>query len=273
MAPPARTAAPIIAPPVMTAAAPRAPIAPPPPSVPVELDLFDEELPPSPPVSAAPASTPAVAPPKPAAAVAVRGNPIPATGAVEALTAQQAAELRVLAANLDALDYFAVLGITQAAAPGEIKKAFYRESRTFHPDRFFHLPESQEKTDLGSVYKRVTESYYVLRDDAKRKKYLADLASAERATKLRYTEATEAELKAEARKTVDEEFGNNPKSRPFFKSALADIEKENWASAERNLKMGLTYDSGNARFKEQLAIVQKKLDDHRRNSGEAFKIK
>lgn len=213
---------------------------------------------------------PPVAPPPP---VAVRSNPISSTGAIESLTPQQAAELRALAAGLHELDYFGVLCIQQNATPGEIKKAFYRESRTYHPDRFFHLPESQEKSDLGALYRRITESYYVLRDDAKRKKYLADLAGAERSTKLRYTEATEAELKAEARKTVEEEFGNNPKSRPFFKSALADIEKQNWVSAERNLKMGLTYDRDNARFKEQLTLVQAKIEEHRRSNSEAFKIK
>ncbi|MGV3624277.1 MAG: DnaJ domain-containing protein [Archangium sp.] len=274
-------AAPVSAPPVVAAPPAFAPPAAAPAARP-SLNLFDE---PEPPVASSPslsgavpaASSPSsvIAPPVAAAPVkvAVRTNPIPPSGAIEALSAQQAGELRALAASLDTLDYFGVLCIPQTATPGEIKKAFYRESRTYHPDRFFHLPDSQEKTDLGAVYRRITESYYVLRDDAKRKKYLADLAGAERSNKLRYTEATEAELKAEVRKSVDEEFGNNPKSRPFFKSALADIEKQNWASAERNLKMGLTYDRDNARFKEHLTMVQAKIEEHRRSNSEAFKIK
>ncbi len=181
--------------------------------------------------------------------------------------------MRAFAQKLDSIDYFETLGIGSAATPGEIKKAFYRESRTFHPDRFFHLPESQVKTDLGAIYRRITESYFVLRDDAKRKKYLSDIAGAERTEKLRYTDATEAELKAEARKNVDEEFGNNPKARPYFKSATADMQSENWAAAEKNLKMGLMYEKDNARFKEALTTVQKKLDEQRQKSGEAFKIK
>ena len=189
------------------------------------------------------------------------------------MTPQQAAALRALAQRLDSVDYFEVLDIANTATPGEIKKAFYKVSRTFHPDRFFHLPESQVKSDLGAIYKRVTEAYYVLRDDAKRKKYLADISGAERLDKLRYTEATEAELKAEARKSVDEEFGNNPKARPFFKSAVSDMQSENWAAAEKNLKMGLMYERDNARFKEALQTVQKKLDEERQKSGEAFKIK
>ncbi len=264
--------APAIAPPPRAPAV-LTPVAPPrPPTVsapriaPPVLNLFDEPEPPP-----APPPPVAIAPPAPIAAP--RTSPISATGAIETISDGQATALRALAQNLNALDYFAVLGVAHAATPGQIKKAFYKESRTYHPDRFFHLLDSQVKTDLGSIYKRITESYYVLRDDAKRKKYLADISGADRASKLRYTEATESELKAEARKTVDEEFGNNPKSRPFFKSAMADVDKKNWASAERNLKMGLTYEAGNARFKELLLDVQKKLDEQRRVSGEAFKIK
>ena len=198
---------------------------------------------------------------------------MPSTGAVETIDPQQAAALRKLAQGRDALDYFQTLGIAQTATPGEIKKAFYRESRTFHPDRFFHLADSQEKRDIGSIYKRVTEAYYVLRDDTKRKKYLADLAGSERNSKLRYTDATATELKAETRKTVEEEFGTNPKARPFFKTALAEFEKGNLPAAHTALKMGLTYEPGNARFKEKLVEVQTKIEDSRRGQSPSFMIK
>jgi len=201
-----------------------------------------------------------------------RKSPIPESGAVETIDDQQAAELRRMATQLDTLDYFQTLGLAQNAGSGEIKKAFYRESRTYHPDRFFHMPESQVKEDIGTIYKRITEAYYFLRDDQKRRKYLTDITGAERASKLRFTEASESEQKAEARKVVEEEFGSNPKARPFFKSAVADIEKQNWASAERNLKMGLTWEPGNTSFKEMLVEVQKKIEDQRK-SGSSFMIK
>jgi len=192
---------------------------------------------------------------------------------VEDINPQQAEVLRKMASELGTIDYFQSLGLVHTATPGDIKKAFYKESRTYHPDRFFHLPDSQVKTDIGSIYKRITEAYYVLRDDTKRKKYVADMASADRAKKLRYTEATESELKAETRKTVEEEFGTHPKARPFFKTALAEIEKGNMPAAVSALKMGLTYEPGNTRFKEKLVELQAKIEEARRGQGPSYMIK
>ena len=242
-------------------------------------------VPPAPPQAGARSSpSTVIAPPAPAAAprpttgpqaaaVRARPSPLPTSGAIEGISDAQAAELRALAVALSTIDYFEALGVPQGANSGEIKKAFYRESRTYHPDRFFHLPDSEVKTDIGSIYKRITEAYYVLRDDVKRKKYAADIASTERTTKLRYTDATESEIKAEARKTVEEEFGTNPKSRPFFKTAMAEFDKQNWAAALQNFKMGLTYEPGNTRFKEKLVETQKQIEDQRRVQGPSFLIK
>jgi curved DNA-binding protein CbpA len=192
---------------------------------------------------------------------------------VEQVSPAQAAELSLIAQSLDGLDYFQVLQLPQTAAATDIKRGFYRESRVYHPDRFFHLEASAPKEDIGRIYRRITEAYYVLRDEAKRRKYLADLAGPERQAKLRYTEASEVELKAESKKAQDDEFGTNPKARPFFKSALADMMSQNWSGAERNLKLGLTYEPGNQKFKDRLGEVQKKLDEQRRTSGGSFKIR
>lgn len=192
---------------------------------------------------------------------------------MESISPQQAADLRRLSDGLDDLDYFQVLQLATAATGGEIKKAFYRESRVYHPDRFFHLPDGDAKSDLNHLSKRITEAYYVLRDDAKRAKYLADIQGPERARKLRYTESTEAEMKAEAKQKVDEVFGTNPKARNFYKSALQDIERSNWSAAERNLKSAITFEPSNAQFKEKLIEVQQKAEADRKGAGDSYKIK
>lgn len=229
-----------------------------------------------PPIAPAiPSVAPLTPPPPPASALS---PPPPPPGSADkdkgpGLDANQLADLQSRCAKLDQLDYFEVLLLERTAAPADIKKAFYRESRTYHPDRFFHITDKVLKEQVHELYKRVTEAYYVLRDDTKRKKYLADVSGPERAQKLRFTEASEAETKAAAKKEQEEQIGTHPKGRQFYQQAQKDIEANNWSAAERNLKMALTYEPANARYKENLVEAQKRLQEEAKAKGDSFKIR
>src|SRR6267378_4252869 len=111
-------------------------------------------------------------------------------------------EARALAQVLEELDYFQILKIGHNAHPGEIKAAYYRESRAYHPDRFSTLPPGEMKDTIGRIYKRINEAYVCLREDTKRAKYLADVLGPERQKKLRFVEASEQELKKEKEQEV-----------------------------------------------------------------------
>jgi len=224
------------------------------------------------PAASSPGRAPVAEAPEPATAATLT-PPFAESGPVEALDAQHGTILASIGAKVDTLDYFELLHVDKQAAPSQIKKAFYRWSRIYHPDRFFHIPEGPARTAIGHIYKRVTEAYSVLKDGPKRAKYLTDVTGPNRAQRLRYTEATEAELKAEAKKAQEEEIGTNPKARGFYTQAVKDFDRGDFSSAERNLKMAITYESGNQRYKEKLAETVKKLDEKRQKSGDSFKIK
>ena len=177
-------------------------------------------------------------------------------------------EVQALAAALDGLDYFAILKLPQTAGVAEIKAAYHRESRAYHPDRFAALPDPVLRETIGRIYRRINEAYTVLRDDAKRRKYVADIGGADRGAKLRFTEADEARVKEEQKRKVEEQFGQTPNGRKFYAAALADIQAQRWEAAERSLKMALMYEPANAKFKEQLALVEKS-----RPKADAFKIR
>ncbi len=174
---------------------------------------------------------------------------------------------------MELLDYFQLLKLTPEAAPAEIKKAFYRESRSYHPDRFYQLDDPPLKAQVNEVYKRIIEAYAVLRHDQKRKKYAADIAGPERAQKLRFTEASEAETKQQVKKEHEEQIGTHPKGRQFFQTGMQDLEASRWSAAERNFKMALTYEPSNARYKEKLTQAQNKIHDESRAQGGSFKIR
>jgi DnaJ-class molecular chaperone len=169
-------------------------------------------------------------------------------------------EVETLAAVLDQLDYFGVLKIPQTATPADIKAAYYRESRAYHPDRYAAVESSQVKEMIGRIYRRVNEAYTVLRDDKKRTKYLTDVTGPEREQKLRFTEADEAQVKEAEKKKIEESFGQTANGRKFYAAALKEIEAARWEAAERALKSALMYEAGNQKFKEQLAFVQAEWD-------------
>jgi DnaJ-class molecular chaperone len=169
-------------------------------------------------------------------------------------------EVETLAAVLDQLDYFGVLKVPQTATPGDIKTAYYRESRAYHPDRYAALESPELKEMIGRIYRRVNEAYTVLRDDRKRGKYLADITGPEREQRLRFTEADEAQVKEAQKKKIEEQFGQTPNGRKFYAAALKEIEGGRWEAAERALKSALMYEAGNQKFKELLAFVQNEWD-------------
>src|SRR5215831_982739 len=196
-----------------------------------------------------------------------------ARAAGAAAAAAQGAQLDALLAAMEAQDYFQILQVDKNANPAEIKRAFYRGSRAYHPDRYYQLADARLKEKIIRVYKRMTEAYYVLRDDARRDQYIADIEGPDRAKRLRFTEVAETETKIAAKKQAEEQIGTTPKGRQFYAAGLAEMEAQRWSAAERSLKMAVTYEPSNARYKEKLAEAQRKTYEEMKQKGEPFKIK
>jgi len=62
-------------------------------------------------------------------------------------------------------DYYKVLGVSEQATPADIKKAYRRLAKQYHPDANPNNPQAAEK------FKQISEAHTVLSDPEKRKKY------------------------------------------------------------------------------------------------------
>ena len=64
-------------------------------------------------------------------------------------------------------DFYQVLGLSRTASADEIKKAYRRLARQYHPD----LHSGSKKAEMEKKFKELNEAHEVLSDPSKRKKY------------------------------------------------------------------------------------------------------
>jgi tetratricopeptide (TPR) repeat protein len=149
-------------PPAASPPPPAAPPAPPPPAAP-----------PAPPPAVHAAAPPArVSPPSPA--------PAPAAPAVdEREKAREARRQEVLEAfdGLKAKNHFEVLGLPKASNEAQVKDAYFRLARKFHPDSHHDPALADLRDKIEAVFIRLGEAYEVLRDTRRRSSYESDLAA------------------------------------------------------------------------------------------------
>ncbi len=160
-------------------------------------------------------------------------------------------EIDALAKIAGELSYYQLLQVEPDVSGGDLKKAYYTLSRSYHPDANRNLPE-KVREGCHRISKVLTEAYCVLRDPRKRKAYDAQLeGSGELRIQLAEAAAVHARTES-ARRT-----GATPQGKQFLLKADEDVRNGNLASAVQNLQMALTFEPGNAGFKGMLEELRK----------------
>lgn len=74
--------------------------------------------------------------------------------------------------HLDRHGFYAILGVTHSASGPEIKKAYYKIARNYHPDRAKEdLVIPSPYSDVTEFFRAVTVAYDTLRDERRRSDY------------------------------------------------------------------------------------------------------
>jgi curved DNA-binding protein CbpA len=121
-------------------------------------------------------AVPEAGPPPPAAPPAVTATPVtePASAAAGDPRRQ---EILDAYEGLKTRNHFEVLGIPKASTEAQVKEAYFRLAKRFHPDAH-HDPALADLADkLEAVFIRLGRAYEVLRNPRSRSSYEADLAA------------------------------------------------------------------------------------------------
>jgi len=174
--------------------------------------------------------------------------------------------------RLTATDFYDILDIDKKATDDEIKKAYYRVAKVFHPDRHFSLPSDALKNKLHTIFSQITEAYRILSDSKMRNAYDQSLsikpAKIEKSTveiaRVRFTEGREA-MKNRAFDDAVELFGQATyldSSMPtyYFHMGIAYERLKKFREAEKALRHALKLDSFNVDYLAELGHVYLKLN-------------
>jgi DnaJ-class molecular chaperone len=174
------------------------------------------------------------------------------------------AEICALARMLDRMDYYKLFRIERDDPAPKIRAAYLTMRRSFHPDA--HLGSSGEvRAAVGEISRRVNEAFQVLRDPAKRATYDKGIESGELRFTARAEEATQKETAAQ--------YGATDSGKRFWKDAMTAEGAGDLEGAIKAVKMALTFEGENERFKKKLAELEARAPKKTKKKANPFAIK
>ncbi len=159
--------------------------------------------------------------------------------------------------SLDQLDYYTLLGVEDSAERGEIKRAFKRFAKKYHPDRHAGMGEKAEKA--AAIYRRGSEAYQVLTEPEARKRYDEALA----AGRLRLTaEELDRAFRGDPDVPVPKKKSQpikSPQALALFKESVQAANQKDWRRCWRALKDAVEVEPDNDFLQERFDKLDRKL--------------
>ncbi len=170
-------------------------------------------------------------------------------------------DIVALAKIIDTLDYYEILQVRQKAFTQDIKKAYFEQSRLFHPDKYYN--EDPRLLDMVTkIFKRVCEAYKVLSNTDKRAIYTKAVKGPDRKKYLRYS----SQLFEELEKGGDQDEGQTPMGKKYYQMAKTSMANKDYNSAKINLQLAAKMEPANETFKKKLEEVTQTLKLQRKKN-------
>jgi curved DNA-binding protein CbpA len=190
--------------------------------------------------------------------------------------------------------YHDLLGVTRAAEGRDIKRAYFRLSKDFHPDRYFRRNIGDFGPRLDRIFKKVAEAYELLSDPTTRKEIEMSLgpepapAAPEQGaysgagvakekigpdkkpskkqvrvpTRMENLQKLRSRFKMPKKLRAERQF----RARQFYQTAKVAVHEKRWLEAAASMRLAIAFDPWNAEFKSAFAEIQ--ADVHKMRAAE-----
>jgi hypothetical protein len=158
--------------------------------------------------------------------------------------------------NLESLNYYQMLQISNVATAVEIKDAYFKRSMDFHPDRFMQLTDEALRTAIYNVYKRMSEAFKVLSNPESRSQYDIYLTGSDREHGLRYLERSEQLVSPEDPNSA----ALTPTGKRYLHFAKLAETEGNLRSARMYLLLGVQSEPQNSALRLMLDKITSRIE-------------
>jgi curved DNA-binding protein CbpA len=169
------------------------------------------------------------------------------------------------------MDHYGILGIEKKATLDQIRKAYYKTAKEFHPDKHFYISSETLKSKLSEVFFYITEAYKALSDPKLREQY--DQASKVNTTKIKTNNLEKARLrfqegKAAFKKGIYSDAVELFGQAAYFDSSVADYhfylsrayeKQKNFHDAQKAISKAIKLDPFNADYISELGCIYMEL--------------
>lgn len=159
--------------------------------------------------------------------------------------------------KLAKLDYYTLLGIDAGASTADVKRAFRKFARRYHPDRFTDA-EGTKRERATAIYRRGSEAYQVLIDRRTRAAYDEALRRGE----LRLDAAARDRAIRQPDDAPAERTGppiQSPQALLFFEKGVQAAHEGNWRKCWNLLQSALELEPQNEFLLSRIEQVRQRL--------------
>jgi curved DNA-binding protein CbpA len=159
--------------------------------------------------------------------------------------------------SLSGKNHYDALSVARNATPEEIKKAYFKHAKLYHPDRHFDPEMSDMKEKLEALFASIHEAYETLSTQSRRDKYDSSLAREE--TRIGAAEAAEKAKR-----------GNKEIAADQFQAGKARFKVQDFWRAEESFRWAVRLEPNNAEYVFHLGLSLSRIPRRGHDAEEHF---